>query len=136
VNKTTAANLSSYRFEDRELASIGPAKVYYRLLIEDLDQSKSFSKIISFDRTIDKPRIRIFPNPAINSITVDFQQATNGITTINICDMKGAQVKSQRSNVVNGRVSMQIDIRQMPPGVYLLKVKIGQTESSQKFIRL
>jgi hypothetical protein len=136
VNKTTTTNLSSYRFEDRGLPSIAPAKVYYRLSMEDMDQSRSFSKIISIDRIIDEPQIQIFPNPAINTITVDFNEATNGATTVNIYDMKGAVVKSQRSNLVNGRVSMQIDIRQMPPGVYLLKAKNGQIESSQKFMRL
>jgi len=77
--------------------------------------------------------IRVFPNPANNVLNVDMP-AVEEKTTINIYSSTGELLKSNTVNAARSRT--QISIRDLPQGVYMVRIitrKKSQTVSFTKF---
>ena len=66
--------------------------------------------------------IKIYPNPANNKITID----ANDIVDVKLFDVLGNQITSTKQN--------QIDVSNLPEGVYFIQVQTKQNTSTQKVI--
>jgi hypothetical protein len=79
---------------------------------------------------IDKPLLRVYPNPAREMVTVVMEPGmfTNGIWAI--LDMTGKPVKH---GVLNSGSLFQIQINDLPSGIYLLEFR---TESERQHARM
>lgn len=109
--------------------SIQEGSYYYRLKMVDLDNTIKYSnKTIHLKTICGSQKITVFPNPTNNKINVQGLQNGN---TIYIHNLLGQLVKS-----VTGGKNAQIDLSQLPAGIYSLIIKNGQTTISvQKIIR-
>ena len=86
------------------------------------------------------PRITIFPNPATNEITVHSSQFK--IESVEVYDVVG---KKCQSLVVSSQLSAQqlttdhepltLDISQLAPGLYFVKVKTKEGARAAKFVK-
>ena len=64
-------------------------------------------------------KLKIYPNPAVNYLTIGVPEDFNNSYSVTICDPSG---KTIMSNTVSGR-PLTLDVTKMEPGFYLLSVK-------------
>ena len=72
--------------------------------------------------------LSVYPNPAKNTINVAFDKP---IDSVNVLGMDG-RVFSQQ--IVTSKQA-QINISNLPKGVYILRIKSGNTVEHKKFIK-
>jgi hypothetical protein len=81
-----------------------------------LEQNRSFS---------------LFPNPANDYIRIDEEDPVIGIKQISVFDIRGNELQ-RIDKRINGR---QIDISDLIPGVYILRIRTLKSSSHVKFIK-
>ncbi len=82
---------------------------------------------------VDTNLMRIYPNPTDSRLVVDFGQMTN-YEQIKIYDTVGRLVMTQHTNVMAVRETL--DVRELPAGVYIVKVTLaGKVSISKRFIK-
>jgi len=139
VGKVTGAgnsHLNNYNYHDNDVRNRPEQKLFYRLQLMDKNGYFSYSKILQFNWKQHGPTLTVFPNPAVQSLNLSFEQVKTGMTTFAITDMKGAVVKKQSENLTAGRISLYIDVSTLPPAGYLISVINGEgTAVQQKFIK-
>lgn len=73
------------------------------------------------------PQFSVFPNPATNSVTLSFEDRRNGEPVVaEIYDAAGKMLKQETFT----SKQIQLDIRDLKSGVYLIRVKSGTRLSS------
>lgn len=101
-----SSSLKEYAFTDSDLAA---TQVYYRLMQVDFDGAYEYSHIVSVEGILKD--IRIYPNPAMNFINVDYP-AQNAV--VYIYDVFGKVIAQENT----GRINLD----DMVSGAYLLKI--------------
>lgn len=71
---------------------------------------------------------KIYPNPATDFITVESKEKLSGIM---IHDANGRNIRSEKINAANPK----IDVRNLTPGVYWLKISSDKKSESIRFIK-
>ncbi|MGQ0740589.1 MAG: kelch repeat-containing protein [Bacteroidota bacterium] len=136
VTGSGSGNRSDYNYSDNDLLNRNLQKVFYRLQLMDRSRHFTYSKILRFDLKQTGSAITLFPNPAVHSLNLSFDQGKAGMTGLSIANMKGAAVIKQVENLPAGRISINIDVGSLPSGVYILSViREEGMPSIQKFIK-
>lgn len=124
--------LRNYGFQDaRPLESWN----YYRIEEVDIDGSKMYSNIaaVSFNK---KGFVLVYPNPAVNQLTIELDSRISGILALQVYDSKGALVIKQNVAIASGRSMNHFDVSKLASGVYMLKYTDPDGNSSNlKFIK-
>lgn len=85
------------------------------------------------EESIAETQMKIYPNPTKGMLRVDFGVVPeNNTISIVIYDMQGRMVFSNRTD---GDSSLPIDLTSRPNGIYIMKVRIGNKETSWKIIK-
>ena len=94
---------------------------YYRLKQVDINGDYSYSKPVAINcrRT---SGIELYPNPANTFIKYQFYYPVNTELTVNITDISGRIVRSEKINVQKGINLITNSIEDLAPGVYNLKI--------------
>src|SRR5690606_15446657 len=110
-----------------------PISTYY--VTQTLDGCESLIALaITVDvtlsnNTLDLVDLKVYPNPAIDVINVDYKE---DISSITIYDMNGRQVTHKELNNSSNVISVQ----QLASGTYIMKVETVNKETSLvKFIK-
>jgi hypothetical protein len=103
--------------------------LYLRLKIVDLDGKFAYSKVISRHVELSRQFI-VSPNPVSDNLTIQFTPA-KGSAQVKISDSKGELIKSIRSN----RSPINLDLSNLPKGVYLVDITQNQVSTVQKIIK-
>lgn len=85
----------------------------------------------------DESLIKLFPNPSISSIMLELKlkEITNCIVTI--CTNKGCQTNIKKNQMLNpGNHKINIDISELSPGLYFVKIILNNKISVKKFIKV
>ncbi len=77
--------------------------------------------------------IAIFPNPASDIITLQFNASGENISTVSVIDAKGTTVYCQAINKGNLPKS-SIDLSNQPKGIYILKVATDKSTYQKKIV--
>lgn len=81
-------------------------------------------------------RISVYPNPVINSVTIDFPVRLSGKYTIEIINLQSKVVYTY-SGIENSLQSLQLnDMNKLPSGIYLVKIMNGVTQYSERIIKI
>jgi hypothetical protein len=75
-------------------------------------------------------KINVFPNPVQSSFTLNIEKL-RGVADIALFDIYGKMVMQQKATNMN----TLLDVSKLPAGVYLVKVRNGDTESSVKIVK-
>ena len=67
--------------------------------------------------------IRIYPNPAENTVRVDFNSTSNEKINIVIRDVIGRDVKLLKVDAIDGVQSLEIDLSELSSGTYFLTLE-------------
>jgi hypothetical protein len=82
---------------------------------------------------IDAAEIRVYPNPADQKISLEFDNLPTGEPMeVSIFDLQGRKVKSEK--FVQDQQMFSVDSSDLPDGTYLLKMKTNTLERTQKII--
>jgi len=101
----------------------------YRLKINDLDGSFSYSEIIRINNNCTSSTIRVSPNPSAEKIWVENVQRDDQIV---IVDVLGREVFRQLAK----SSSLEINIQNLPTGLYFLKVfRKNSSVDTAKFLK-
>jgi hypothetical protein len=64
-------------------------------------------------------KLRIYPNPADEKITLDFDKAQSLVVSLTLCDLMGRQLWYHRGN----EMTMSHSVHDFVSGVYFLKIR-------------
>lgn len=95
-------------------------KSYYRIRQIDTDGAYSYSKIVSLSGR-SGTGLRIYPNPAQGSVTVEVPSPAIG-TNLKIVSAAGVLFREVKAT----ERSVSIDLSGLPPGLYLIRTNDGQ----------
>ncbi|MBP7512522.1 MAG: T9SS type A sorting domain-containing protein [Bacteroidia bacterium] len=75
----------------------------------------------------------LFPNPANETLHIDFGQSVKGKTQVGIYNLIGAKVSEKSfSNANNGMLSL--DIQSLEAGIYLVKIEMNEVVKTYKIV--
>lgn len=103
----------------------GTGNHYYRIRQRDYDGSTSFSNTTVV--IVQSSRIEVYPNPSSGVLTVALPPGDGG--TIGIFNTTGRQIRQFELSSRTG----QLDLRELPPGIYLIKT-LGGGEAATRFV--
>ena len=76
-----------------------------------------------------------YPNPFSNSTSIDFYITTSGKVVLSVYDITGSHVKTFFDEHLNsGSHTVDLDARDMSPGVYFCKASMGNFTTTRKII--
>ena len=97
---------------------------------------RPFVAAVNSDKVLlEKVKMMIFPNPAMDIVNIQFMAQQEGEYKISLIDIVGKEVLNQITNFSEGENSVEMKMSNLPKGVYLVKVSNGsQTEVSKLMI--
>jgi len=126
--------LLSYNFFDPKI--IQGENYYYRLRQIDLDGSSSFSNIILVSSNFLSETLQLYPNPANEYVQVKVNSKNVAYLEIEIFDVSGNKVISQKKQTESGENTYTINIEPLPAGVYYVKLKGAAEVHVAKFCKV
>jgi hypothetical protein len=123
------AGLRNYAFGDKNPAQVS----YYRLSVEEADGKIYYSSIITIVRaTIDGIQ-GISPNPAQQTIFVEYNAAHEQPVLFRIYGYDGRLLSTQQIDILKGTNFIPFDIALLPPGIYYCTTNSGR---GMQFVKL
>jgi endonuclease I len=90
-----------------------------------------------FNKESKKVDLEIFPNPLINTINLSYYVSENSLVQIEIFNLSGQQMISLNQGPQNsGNHTLEVDLTDLPLGVYLIKMNIGGTILNKKVVKI
>lgn len=83
----------------------------------------------------DTNEIAVYPNPAINEITLEITRIIGKNILINIFDISGKQIQQLQLQSKEDLLNQSIDISKLKSGIYFMKITINNEEHIKKFIK-
>jgi Secretion system C-terminal sorting domain len=109
---------------------------YYRLLSKGTGKDEKYSKVISLDFGLGLSG-RAFPNPLDGDLSVELDiEENSGEVTVGVYDVVGKQVLSKKLQNSDRRINFVMPTTELPPGVYVIKVKVGNTLWERKLTKM
>ncbi|SEU04199.1 Por secretion system C-terminal sorting domain-containing protein [Hymenobacter actinosclerus] len=81
-------------------------------------------------------RLQVSPNPASTEVRVEFTPTTTGPSQLDLFDLQGRQLRTQTNGELRAGkpYEFRLDVRGLPPGVYLLRVRTGHTTERVRLV--
>lgn len=125
-----AAITQQYTYSDKQAGTIPGNILYYRLQQKDIDNTTSYSRIITLNKA-SSATFAVTPNPAGNQLYLHTGYTTVA-NNISLYTISGQLVKQWQQH----NTSVPLDISSIQQGNYILEVKIVNTVYRQKIIKL
>ena len=95
----------------------------------------SLSTGLNDDLEIANEYLKVYPNPASDNITVDYQLVENGMVDISIIDITGRAVFNKNiSNSLPGQYDIHVPVNEMTSGIYTVVMRTEKTISMRKLV--
>lgn len=80
-------------------------------------------------------KVHFYPNPASENTTMQLDIVTSGNGVLNIFDMSGRLVMTRNlGRIAEGTSSYTIDCTELPRGMYLVNLLVGNTKATSKLV--
>ncbi len=122
---------SKYRWTDTNPL---PGLNYYRLKMVDKDGSFTYSKIVSAMYNPGKLLLKVYPNPAVNTVSVDLFIPSKGYAELQVYNLAGLMVSAKKERTVQGVNSISMDTEGLSPGLYIVKIRHGNSTADARFV--
>lgn len=130
IGTVTAANREQYSLADNNLPAV--KNVMYRLKMMDIDGRFTYSKTVIVRLDPATGIISIYPNPAVNEITVVLPQPLQAAAVVKITDVTGKEVL--RKNILSAQNNLKLQVNQLPAGRYFVSVIGNKTVLHDSFV--
>ena len=109
---------------------------YYRLQMKDSNENVKYSKVIGVDFG-SKIQAKTYPNPFGSdlSVEIDIEKNIKGEVVIDVLDMLGKIVQTQKRVVEGRRVSFSLPTDDLASGSYVIRMKNGNDTWQQKITK-
>ena len=129
----TTSETHAYTFDDVKPFA---GKNYYRLKQVDFNGEIHYTQTIIIEVKRNGGGLFIQPNPATSVINYNFFVNEASIATIQVLDVNGKIIITNKKNVTEGENIFDMDIQSLPKGVYILQiVETSGTSQTQRFIK-
>jgi acyl-CoA hydrolase len=78
--------------------------------------------------------VRIYPNPAIKSFTVNVQTKTPGEIGISVFDIHGRKISEISELNAGNNALIPVKLHNPSPGMYIVKIQTGNNEFCEKIM--
>lgn len=118
------------------------ASVYYwRVLANSSRDTSEYSSAWTFRTAalgIDNPGslsngLKIYPSPAVNTISIKMNSNVNGVAEIILIDLLGKTKVTRSSSVVAGFIK-DFDLGNLPDGIYILQLNVNGFKTMSKVV--
>ncbi|MFK8058112.1 MAG: T9SS type A sorting domain-containing protein [Saprospiraceae bacterium] len=110
---------------------------YYRLKSIDFDGSHQMSEVINLQRKeVGFSMNRIFPNPVTEMLFLDFSTDMVSDFDISITDLNGRVLYETEYRSEKGLNRHEIDVVQLPAGIYLINMQSGAMQITRRVVRI
>jgi hypothetical protein len=75
-----------------------------------------------------------YPNPALNKTMIDFYTPADGEFRFRLFDLVGKEIQSQMLNVRKGINTIEVNVKDLPPGVYIYSLAGNNATLTRRFI--
>lgn len=106
---------NTYQFTDEQPLPVS----YYRLKAVDFDGSFEYSKIIVLkNNDVQNDHVSVYPVPAHHAVNFVIQSTQDDDVLISITDLSGKVVRQQKLTVEKGTNNHEVNIDDLPAGMY------------------
>lgn len=121
-----SSSLKSYEFQDN-ISHIKSGVIHYKIKQVDLSGAFKWSRFVTvLKQNSELTELSAYPNPASSYIEIAAVSITSGLETIYLYNALGVKVKKVSMQFRNGKGSINLDVSNIPSGIYTL-VGIGTT---------
>ncbi|MBP7399073.1 MAG: T9SS type A sorting domain-containing protein [Chitinophagales bacterium] len=107
----------------------------YELIVEVSNSSwRTDGSELLIEQVWDNAIVNIFPNPASNTMQVNYFSVQETEITLNVYDLLGNQVQTLNSQVVQGENLIKLDVNTMAAGLYIVEINNGKSSYTEKFM--
>lgn len=85
------------------------------------------------ENTVSAGRLKTYPNPAVNTLSVDFDFADHKTANVRITDISGRTLYNRNYDNLGGKQSLDLDINNLATGAYILYLNVDDQIVSNKF---
>jgi hypothetical protein len=107
---------------------------YYRVAEYDLDGHVHYTSILRSSCNT-KDVFSLWPNPVHEMVFINIASSNESRAVIKLFDSKGALIKIQKENILQGSNQLTVDLRALPSGVYSLFVN-WNNERARKTVQI
>ncbi len=118
IGTVQGQNLSNYNLSDKNLPDSRTA--FYRLKMLDIDGKFTYSKTIFVRLSRNVHAINVYPNPAVNELTIALQRPLKAGSSLKITDIAGKEAINQTVNAAQSNIKLQVN--QLPAGRYFISL--------------
>jgi len=128
----TEAAIGKYTFEDKNpLSGIN----YYRLKQVDIDQSFTYSSIVSVNNS-SIAELSLWPVPATDKTNISFLSPRKGEGSMELLNSNGTILKKIPLKVEEGSNQYLMDVSNLIQGLYIIKVNYSNESSALKMMKV
>lgn len=108
---------------------------YYRLKMEDVDETFSYSPTVFVGREERGEVLKVYPNPAGSTLFVDAGLPSGESGRLSIYDSSGRKVGERVLPGTRDNQAVPLDITTLPSGLYWLRLETGHRQSTTRFLK-
>lgn len=106
----------------------------YRLVVYALNGERQYSNHLYFDAVVTKT-FNFYPNPVNEYLTIQLPENFNGKTGVIVTDVNGRQVINQQLLIQTLQSTAVISVKQLPPGIYNIRLENKGESYSAKLLK-
>ncbi|MEJ8816396.1 T9SS type A sorting domain-containing protein [Lacibacter sp. H407] len=106
----------------------------YRLIVYALSGERQYSNHVFFETGVAKT-FNLYPNPATSEVTIQLPANVNGRAGIVVTDVNGRRVQTQQIIIPASQTNTKLDLKDLPAGIYHLRLEINGEVYSAKLIK-
>ncbi len=97
--------------------------------------SKQFIGFEEFNTpSANESSIELYPNPAQNQISIAYNSTNNTFVHVDIFDLSGKLIKSQRFDNQTSKSNLELDLYELQNGSYIVRLTDGQKQYQTKLV--
>lgn len=78
--------------------------------------------------------IHVYPNPATDKVMIEFNSEFVGQSSVTMTNTLGQITKTVLAKTINGKNTIELSVKELPKGIYLLKVSNGKNQGMKKIV--
>ncbi|MBL0268842.1 MAG: T9SS type A sorting domain-containing protein [Chitinophagaceae bacterium] len=125
----------SYSTVDNNVASLGVSTIFYRLVTVGTNGKSKISNVIMVRvNNATGNDLLVTPNPVRDQLQLIITAAESAVANISVIDMSGRLLMQTKERVGAGNTTVLYpQAAQFPPGVYYVRLNIGETVITRRF---
>ncbi|MBK7872748.1 MAG: PKD domain-containing protein [Saprospiraceae bacterium] len=110
-------------------------RVILNLGSQDFTSNPAYLVLTDTDQAITFSDLKLYPNPAKDQLNLEFNLPQSGDYQLNIFSLEGKLLQSRNESAASGKNITQVQIGDLPTGVYFLRIQSNEHIKTLKFVK-